>query len=513
MPPAPLPVEVDAALSALQPPPGDAAARRQLLAACRRSVHAAADEWVAAAAARKHGADDRTILTEEWATGPLPVLRLLRCLDAPPIAMTPAGRSLQLFPDPAFADRWLFAGHRADALFGHRPATHRPPPGITLVLGAGNVSSMPVADALHALFVHGQAVLCKLSPLHASLQPILERAFAPLVTQRHLSFRVGDAGLGQALAGDTRIAAVHLTGSHATAAALRAGPHLANKRWTAELGNVTPVIVLPGNWPERELDWQARALAAQLLFNAGCNCVTPRVLLTASSWPQRRAFLDRIQVTLAELPPRRPFYPAAATWFEAAAERPVPADGRLPGLLRTDGSASRDATHLMAERFAPVLLEVPLPGDDVASFLGAATSLANDCLGTLAAQLAVPSTLRATDQPHLERAARALRKGTVAINANPGLSYALMNTPWGAFGGEHAIDDARGSGRGFVHGPRVALLPVDQVILRGPPIPSPLPPQFPWHRRGLDTLRALATFYATGSRLRLLPVLAHGLRP
>ena len=49
------------------------------------------------------------------------------------------------------------------------------------MLGAGNISAMPVCDALDAIFMRGAAVLIKLSPLHAELLPVISATLAPLI--------------------------------------------------------------------------------------------------------------------------------------------------------------------------------------------------------------------------------------------------------------------------------------------------------------------------------------------
>ena len=73
-------------------------------------------------------------------------------------------------------------------------------------------------------------------------------------------------------------------------------------------GNVSPVIVYPGRWTDKELRFQAVALASMFVDNAGCNCLTPRVVVLHRGWPQRRDFLDALAEVLSSTPTRKAYY-------------------------------------------------------------------------------------------------------------------------------------------------------------------------------------------------------------
>jgi hypothetical protein len=107
---------------------------------------------------------------------------------------------------------------------------------------------------------------------------------------------------------------LHVTGSVATHARMK---QLApGKRITAELGNVTPVIVVPGRWSTAELAYHAENVAAMLTNNAGFNCATARMLITARAWPQREAFLDAVRHRLRRVSPKPAWYPHAEQAYE-----------------------------------------------------------------------------------------------------------------------------------------------------------------------------------------------------
>ena len=84
-------------------------------------------------------------------------------------------------------------------------------------------------------------------------------------------------------------------------AARQADEPTLDKPVTAELGNVSPVIVVPGKWSTAELLYQAEHVATMLVNNAGFNCVSARLVVTHAAWPQREAFLGALTQTLVGL--------------------------------------------------------------------------------------------------------------------------------------------------------------------------------------------------------------------
>ena len=174
---------------------------------------------------------------------------------------------------------------------------------VALVLGAGNVNSIPPLDVLDRLFVRGQVTLLKLSPVNAYLQPVLEAVFAPLISRGFLAIVAGDAATGSYLAHHAAVEEVHLTGSADTYQAIVYGRNgngqapaqkeaLLGKPITAELGGVTPVIVLPGRWTDADIRFQAENIATMKLYNCGFNCIAAQLLVLPEQWPQRQALLE-----------------------------------------------------------------------------------------------------------------------------------------------------------------------------------------------------------------------------
>jgi acyl-CoA reductase-like NAD-dependent aldehyde dehydrogenase len=503
------------------------AARRELLARCTAGLRAVARDWVAAACAAKDLDPAGPLAAEELAGGPVAVARLLLlwrdALGAlargalPTLPGRPRPRPDRLVEVPvaptrlAF-DRWTFRGHAARVVCGGEPlqAAPAPRPEVAVVLGAGNVSGIPPTDALTTLLRDGRSAVLKLNPLTDWLLPFLETAFAPLVGRGALAVVTGGAAAGERLAGDPRVAAVHLTGARATfravAAALRPGQAL-----RAELGNVTPVVVLPGDWRARDVALQAEHVATMVVHNAGCNCVAARVLVTWREWDQRRRFLDAVDQALRRAPRRRAFYPdAAGRWAQLAQRAPLPG-GEVAGVLVRDVDPAGAAPLLAEESFVPVLAEVALPAKDEGRFLFEATRFCNERLpGDLAAALLVPPAYRKRHLLTLHVCTDALRYGTVAWNAWPALAFAWMSPPWDAAPG-NTVAEPR-SGLGFVHD-TFCLRDPRKTILDAPFRPRPKPVWFAGHRRARAALWALFDLWCAPSLSRAARAAWHAARP
>jgi aldehyde dehydrogenase (NAD(P)+) len=235
-------------------------------------------------------------------------------------------------------ERVIFPGWRAEAWldpgYSGPPARHprelrRGEGEVALVLGAGNVASIGVVDALQQCFVFGRACLFKPSPVNAYLAPLLELAFLPLSKSGWFAFAYGGADVGRYLAAHPGVDAIHVTGSRETHEAIVWGTDaaeasarkarnepLVSKQVTSELGNVSPAVVVPGPWDERELEHAARSIAGSFTFNAGFNCNATKLVVTPRGWPLRERLLGAIERVLERTPLRAAYYPGALQSYE-----------------------------------------------------------------------------------------------------------------------------------------------------------------------------------------------------
>jgi acyl-CoA reductase-like NAD-dependent aldehyde dehydrogenase len=521
--------------------------RAVILRSCIEGVLEVADEWVAQAVAAKGLAADSAHAGEEWISGPMITVRYLRLLTEameqggrpvpPGMRRGPRGEPIaQVFPLGAW-DRVLYPGVQAEVWIepgmlptqgriycdkrGNRDAARGR---VALVLGAGNVASIPPTDLLYKLFVEDQVVLLKMNPVNEYLGPLLRRAFSRLIDAGFLDIVYGGAEVGSYLCRHERVETIHLTGSDHTYDAIvwgatpeersrrkAARTPLVDKPFTAELGCVSPVLVAPGRWTPGEIEFQARAVAGMVAHNASFNCNAAKVLVSPSNWKQRGDFLDAVQDRLRQLPSRRAYYPGALERYGAFLDRypqarPLSAGGPgvVPWTWIPDVPARAGEYALNTEAFCGVLAEVTLDGGrigDPAAFLADAVRFANERVwGTLSCTVLVSNAARAALGDGLERTVADLRYGGVGINVWPAVLFGLGVTTWGAFPG-HTPEEI-GSGIGAVHNALLFDHPQKSVAW-APSVMAPTPPWFPDHQNLPAVGRKVTRFEASPSALDL----------
>jgi acyl-CoA reductase-like NAD-dependent aldehyde dehydrogenase len=550
------PQEMDAAVQTLQDRKDGWVAvavqeRITILDQLLKNFVAVAPRWVEAGLKAKGILPDAPEAGEEWGAGVLPVINNLRQLRQAlsdiatqgrpripgPVMTMPNGQvAAQVFPQSVYdrlffmgltAEVWMEPGVSAEELprtqaliYQHKEHAGK----VALVLGAGNVASIGPMDILYKLFVEDQVVLFKANPVNAYLGPLLAEAFAPLIERGFLRLTYGGAQEGAYLCQHPGIDEIHITGSDKTYEAIVFGPGpqgaerkaarqpLLSKRVTGELGNVSPVIVVPGPWTARDLAYQAAHIVSSLTNNAGFNCNATRVLIHHASWEQRQDLLEAIRRLLRTVPPRVAYYPGAGERQRSfLAEHPEAeqfgsvSDNQLPWTLITD----LDPTHkedpcFTTEAFCGLFAETALEAESIADFVDRAVDFANEQLwGTLNATIIVhPESLKIPAIAHaVERAVANLRYGTIGVNCWAGISFALAVTPWGAFPGHDCYDIQSGSG--FVHN-TLMFSRAQKSVLRGPFRSTPTPPWFVTEgRKGLKVFPRLVDFLASPSPMKL----------
>jgi aldehyde dehydrogenase (NAD(P)+) len=505
-------------------------AKAVLLRECMVRIGEVAGEWARAAAVAKGLDPNSPAAGEEWIGGPLITMRACR-LTAEALESVaahgrpPLGRGTRMGDDGrlevvVFAasaiDGAAYSGYsgavlmqpgvdESEARAGQAAFYQRENPegSVCAILGAGNVAAIPPTDAIYKLFAEGRVCVLKMNPVNEYLGPFLERALRPLTQNGFLRIVYGGGEEGAHLVGHAGVDDVHITGSANTFDAVVWGPPgpererrklehrpLLKKTISSELGNVSPVIVVPGVYSERQLRFQARAVVSSVVNNASFNCNASKMLVVSRDWPQRELFGHLLVETLAEAAPRKAYYPGARQRYE---ELLAGHDARKVGREQPETLAwafvpdldpAASSEKLFAtEPFCGILSETALPGGDPQAFLQAATSFCNDRLwGTLSAEIV---TVKSPElAPALETAVRELRYGTVAFNVWPAISYAVMTPPWG--GHPSATPEDIQSGLGWVHNTYL-LDGVDKAIFRAPLVPMLKPA---WHFDNRATLTA-----------------------
>ncbi|MFK4835390.1 aldehyde dehydrogenase family protein [Microbacterium sp. ZW T2_14] len=558
--------------------------RARLLGRVRDAVGAVAQEWADAATISKGLEPGHPLSGEEWLGGPYAVIGLLDALretlgalatgrsplDGVTIDEAPGGRRrAHTFPLNG-TEKFLLSGFTGEVWFepgvtadqarqeaGLAQLTPTQSGGVGLVLGAGNVTSIPVADVLYELFAHNRVALLKVNPTQDALVPVFERALAPLIEPGLVRIVRGGAATGSYLTSHPRIAHVHITGSAATfdaivwgaAAGSASGDDSATGEGaapgegsaagrepklqvpiTAELGGVSPIIVVPGDWSAADLKYQAEHVATMRLVNAGHNCIAGQVVIISSDWGQRADFLRELHNAYAAAPERPVWYPRSDERLEAAASAypdAVWCADRTRAIVEVSGAEGGDSVETV-EYFAPILGVVEVGGTGQ-EFLDAAVAHANDRLtGTLGANVLIDPVTEEALGEGFERAIADLRYGDIAINTWTAFNFLTARLTWGGFPGATLADVS--SGIGVVHN-ALLLDRVERSIGRGPfrPFPRsigdtvrfrrlskgtilPTPPWFVSSRTGADVSAGLTRYLIDGKLPGLVKTLTKAMQ-
>lgn len=534
--------------------------RIDLVRALRETILAEAEPWAEAVGRAKGGAPG----SEEWAEamgdGPVATIRTLRLLDEVLVRLRdtgsvgvdpsrlstrPDGRVVaEVFPNSVLdqllftgfsAEVWMEPGIDAASIEAHTAveypkASHSGQ--VCLVLGAGNISSIAPLDAIYKLFVDKATCVVKMNPVNEYLGPIFERALSPLVERGVVEMVYGGLEIGDMLCKHPGVDEIHITGSDRTYDAIvwGPGPGLDERKASgtkvnttpvsAELGNITPILVVPGDWSKREIEHHARNVASMVVHNASFNCAAGKLLVTPRDWEHRDSFMSALRRVLTEeAPARKAYYPGARdrwkTFCDAYPDAEklgkAPNDEVVPWTLISGLDPQTDQLSFKMEPFCGLISEVAVPGKTATDFLPAAVEFVNERVwGTLCCSVLIADHTRrdpASEQAFQE-ALDELCYGSIAVNHWAGLGYALAETTWGAHPG-HTAEDI-GSGQGQVHNAFMFDCAQKSVIY-GPFVPMLKMPWFFDHKRKGPVLSRMLALDAAPSLLKVPMIALHSI--
>lgn len=430
------------------------------------------DHWVELCAKHKQISSMSQTIAQEWLSGPVVVMRMLRLLklsllsDASPSIKKISKNKFnqycaQVLPTN-FYESALFYPMRAEIILQkdkpftqgtYYRALQNTSGYLCVILGAGNVSSMPALDAINQLFAHGQVCILKFNPINDYLFEIFESVFKPLIDDGFLALTKGGKDVGEYLCSHQLTDAIHLTGSVQTYQSILKF----NKKVTAELGCVTPVIVTPGQWTQRDLRFYARHIASAVENNASFNCNAMKVLLIDAHWSQKEEFLNILRDEFSHIPLRNAYYPGAheryLEFLKLYPQAEILGDGvskdnlseqhlmnmqsqKLPWALIPNIKIQKGEYALNHEAFCGVLAvaEVQKSGGDPSKFLNEVVKICNQYIfGTLSCTLIVDSNTHKNFTDDVENTISNLQYGSIGVNCWAAVSYVLCATTWGAF--------------------------------------------------------------------------------
>lgn len=561
---------IDRAIAELQASKGSWSAldlneKLSMLREMRTKAGSTARTWVEAACRAKGLSMDTPLAGEEWIAGPYGFIDAINALektlvriesgtdvlDGLKIHTRPDGQVLVNVQPASVSDRILFSGSSAqvwmepdvttDSLGKTMAAFYQqvdPPGAVCLILGAGNVASIPPLDVLYKLYNEGEVTILKMNPVNEYLGDIFEVIFEDFVDAGYVRFVYGGGDVGAYLTAHGGVDTIHITGSAATyntirygageegAANRRADTSVNDKPISAELGGVSPTIVVPGDWSRADLRFQAESVVTQKMNNSGFNCIATQVLILEESWDLVDAFLDEIRAVLNGISDRDAYYPGARERCDAVIGG--------SGVVETFGSASErilvtgldasatDDPAFTTEYFAPALSVVTLPSVDVPSYIAAATTFVNDVLaGTLGANVIVHPKTEKMYAAEVDRMIADLRYGAIGVNTWSASVYLLSRCPWGAFPGNTPSDI--GSGVGIVHNTlmfsnpqksvaRAPFAPSHRTVTKGELHLAPKPVYFVTNKQMHRVGEQLIAYAMTGKTTDMLKIVSSAVR-
>jgi hypothetical protein len=190
-----------------------------------------------------------------------------------------------VFPGRA-TDKILYPGFKAELWFEkgaqgtQGDIYEKSEGGCCAVFGAGNYDA-PI-DLMTKMFVENKVVIFKQNPANEAVGVALKKIFKDLIEDGYLHIFGGDSAAGKKILSHPDITDAVLTGGKDTYNKIVWGAtreeqeenrkhnhKVFNKRLDAELGGVTPMIIVPGKWTQKEIDHQASQISATKHGNGG----------------------------------------------------------------------------------------------------------------------------------------------------------------------------------------------------------------------------------------------------
>ena len=395
-------------------------------------------------------------------------------------------------------------------------------PKITLILGAGNVSSIPVLDALFHMIAHKSVIYIKLNPVNDYLLPIFTQVFEPFISRGFMIITEGDMEASKYLTEHEGFQQTHLTGSNYTyenivygrtlsdkERSLKTLPKINKKPITTELGNVTPIIVHPGNWSRAEIRHQAKKIVTAKLNNSGFNCIAAQVIVLPKNWKHTDKLKRDIKYYLKKVGDTTSYYPGASE--------------NLNDLVQTENydqinnlscstpflvsDLDLEKEYANKEVWSTALYFQELPYSTYENFCSKAVDYVNNHLwGNLGVTVLIKNHKKKTNQGILNTYIEELKYGTVAINEWSALGFVIPTLPWGGYPGNK--DNDIQSGQGYVHNALLFESPQKGIVYSRFRL-SPLidPPWFVTNRKAHRIFKHLTYYQATKSKINLIKLI------
>ena len=395
-------------------------------------------------------------------------------------------------------------------------------PKITLVLGAGNVSSIPVLDALFHMIAHKSVIYIKLNPVNDYLLPIFTQVFEPFISRGFMIITEGDMEASKYLTEHDGFQHTHLTGSNYTYESIVYGktlsdkerslktlPKINKKPITTELGNVTPIIVHPGNWSRSEIRHQAKKIVTAKLNNSGFNCIAAQVIVLPKDWKHTAKLKADIKNFLKKIGDTTSYYPGAIENLNDLNnsnnyEQINNLSCSTPFLI-----SNLDLEHEYGNKevWSTALYFKEISYNSYEDFcINSVNYVNNELWGNLGVSVLIKNYKKKKNEIILNSYVENLKYGTVAINEWSALGFVIPSLPWGGYPGNK--DNDIQSGQGYVHNSFLFESPQKGIIYSKFRLSRLIdPPWFVTNKKAHRIFKNLTYYQASNSKINLIKLI------
>ena len=392
-------------------------------------------------------------------------------------------------------------------------------PSVTLVLGAGNVSCIPLLDAIYHIVTKKSVVYIKLNPVNDYLLPVYEKIFSNFIALGYMVITKGTLKESQYMVEHKGIDHIHLTGSDITYENIVYGRKLNEddksknnlqkrnkKSFSSELGNVTPIVIHPGKWTNSELKFQARKIVTAKLNNGGFNCISAQVVVLPDNWNKTEKLIKYVKQYMKNVDDRLSYYPNSLKVLnnlekDKNYERLNEDSCATPHLSREIKAYSKYET---SEVWGTSIYFKKIEYTNENKYVDDAINYCNNTLwGNLGVTILFKKYKSKKNKRHLEKYINEMKYGTVAINEWSALGFIIPTLPWGGYPGNK--DNDIQSGQDFVHNSLFFESPLNGIVyskFRMSNIIDPL--WFVTNRKGKKVFKNLTYFQIDKSLINFI---------
>ena len=351
-------------------------------------------------------------------------------------------------------------------------------PSITLVLGAGNFSSIPYLDVLYHLITRRSVILLKLNPVNEYLKPVFEKVFKNFIERGYIIVTNGNINESKYMTTHPGINHIHLTGSDKTyedivygreltgnERSIKTVPKVNSKPITSELGNVTPIIIHPGKWSTSDIKYQARKIVTGKLNNNGFNCIAAQVVVLPDGWGHTDTLIKYVKYYMNKAKDRKAYYPDSIERLtklekDKSYERVNSLSCTTPHLTREIKAYNK---YELDEVWSSTIYFRKIGYTNAEDYVNKAIDYCNNELwGNLGVSVIIKDHNNKFNKHITNSYIENLKYGTIAINEWAAIGYIIPQLPWGGFPGNK--DNDIQSGQSFVHNSMLFESPLKGIV-------------------------------------------------